>query len=139
MTENEKKILICKYKNEQLEKDINNSINLGLHLGGLYYEIESYTDTFDRRTEIFFILFREMLHRGYLKLQRDNQIIEYTPEEWEAIFRKAWPKKIDGVWTNIGDIKNFEEDDIGIWFITDSCPAYAVWVDPEDRSLEWST
>ena len=60
-------------------------------------------------------------------------------EEWEKIFRAVWPPA--EVWwpkgeqykeTYVGEI------DMSIWFITDDCPAYAVWVDPEDGSLYWA-
>lgn len=96
----------------------------------MWYGIECYADTFEGRTEIFFVLFKEMLRRGHLKLQRNEQIIEHTPEEWESIFREVLPASDSPYNTYAGDI--------GLWFTDNQCPAYAVWVDPDDGSLEWT-
>ena len=124
----------------RLESDIEKALdNSGVSLDILWLVIEDFSDTYEERTEAFFILFREMLRRGHLKLQRDGEIIEHSPEEWEKIFRAVWPPA--EVWwpkgeqykeTYVGEI------DMSIWFITDDCPAYAVWVDPEDGSLYWA-
>ena len=124
----------------RLESDIEKALdNSGVSLDILWLVIEDFSDTYEEQTEAFFILFKEMLRRGHLKLQRDGEIIEHSPEECEKIFRAVWPPA--EVWwpkgeqykeTYVGEI------DMSIWFITDDCPAYAVWVDPEDGSLYWA-
>ena len=107
----------------RLESDIEKALdNSGVSLDILWLVIEDFSDTYEEQTEAFFIL-----------------IIEHSPEEWEKIFRAVWPPA--EVWwpkgeqykeTYVGEI------DMSIWFITDDCPAYAVWVDPEDGSLYWA-
>lgn len=103
---------------------------IGLNLSVLWDTIKDFSDNFEERTEAFFILFKELLRRGHLKLQRDGKIIEHTPEEWERIFRGEWPKS---------DMPyGAYEGDIIIWFTHEDCPAYAVWIDPEDGSEYWA-
>ena len=71
----------------RLESDIKKALdNSGVSLDILWLVIEDFSDIYEERTEAFFILFREMLRRGHLKLQRDGEIIEHSPEEWEKIF-----------------------------------------------------
>ncbi|WP_281785144.1 DUF596 domain-containing protein [Uruburuella suis] len=115
----------------RLESDIEKALdNSGVSLDILWLVIEDFSDTYEEQTEAFFILFKEMLRRGHLKLQRDGEIIEHSPEEWEKIFRAVWPSS---------DMPyGAYEGDIVIWFTDDPCPAYAVWVDPEDGSLYWA-
>lgn len=122
--------LINKYKNEKLEEDVEDHINDGLPLYSMWNDTRHFVNTFEEHTEIFFVLFKEMLRRGHLKLQKDGVLIEHTPEEWEAIFRAVWPKTESPY--------GAYEGDIGIWFTDDPCPAYAVWVDPDDGSLYWA-
>ena len=102
----------------------------GQNLGVIWDRIENYSNNFQIQTEYFFILFREMLNRGYIKLQKDNKIIEKSTEEWEDMFRKNWPKDDSPYKTCKGDII--------VWFISDA-PAFAVWFDPETNYCEWST
>lgn len=130
--------LINKYKNEKLEEDVEDHINDGLPLYSMWNDTRHFVNTFEEHTEIFFVLFKEMLRRGHLKLQKDGVLIEHTPEEWEAIFRAVWPTKIGDKWINVPtDYFRFDEDSIGIWLTVDA-PAYAVWVDPDDGSLYWA-
>ncbi|QMT36772.1 DUF596 domain-containing protein [Neisseria wadsworthii] len=115
----------------RLEKDINDTIDaMGTSLYLVWDVVKDFSDDFEEQTEAFFILFKELLRRGHLKLQRDDKIIEHTPEEWEQIFRAVWPRSD----TPYGAY----EGDICIWFTDDPCPAYAVWIDPEDGTEYWT-
>ena len=80
-----------RYQN-RLEEDVEFTINYGFPLSCLWSTIKDFSSDFEEKTEAFFILFKELLRRGHLKLQRDGQIIEHTPEEWERIFKEVWPK-----------------------------------------------
>lgn len=121
-----------KYKN-RLEDDVEFTINYGLPLSCLWSTIKDFSDNFEERTEAFFILFKELLRRGHLKLQRDDKIIEHTPEEWEQIFREVWPEYE----VEPSPPAGYAPFDIGMW-LTVEAPAYAVWIDPEDGSEYWT-
>ncbi|HFC8821257.1 TPA: hypothetical protein ACFU14_000477 [Neisseria cinerea] len=69
-----------RYQN-RLEEDVEFTINYGLPLSCLWSTIKDFSSDFEEKTEAFFILLKELLRRGHLKLQRDEQIIEHTPEE----------------------------------------------------------
>lgn len=115
----------------RLETDVRRALNnAGVAMDVLWWIIEDFSDDFEEQTEAFFILFKELLRRGHLKLQRENKIIEHTPEEWEQIFRAVWPQSD----TPYGSY----EGDICIWFTDEPCPAYAVWIDPEDGTEYWA-
>nr|WP_262379019.1 DUF596 domain-containing protein [Neisseria mucosa] len=99
----------------------------------MWSTIKDFSSDFEEKTEAFFILFKELLRRGHLKLQRDGQIIEHTPEEWERIFREVWPEyEIEP-----NPLPGYAPFDIGMW-LTVEAPAYAVWIDPEDGSEYWA-
>ena len=107
---------------------------IGLNLAVLWTTIEDFSESFEERTEAFFLLFKELLRRGHLKLQRDGEIIEHSPEEWEKIFRGVWPEyEIEP-----NPLPGYAPLDMGMWFVTDDCPAYAVWVDPDGGSYYWA-
>lgn len=133
MNHHDKHLLITEYKRTTLERDVDWSINIGLPLAALWDLAQEFTDTFEGRTEIFFVLFKEMLRRGHLKLQRDGQLIEHSPEEWEAIFREVWPEYEE----EPNPLPGYAPFTIGMWLTVDA-PAYAVWVDPDDGSLYWA-
>lgn len=121
-----------RYQN-RLEDDVEFTINYGLPLSCLWSTIKDFSSDFEEKTEAFFILFKELLRRGYLKLQRDGQIIEHTPEEWGRIFREVWPEyEIEPK-----PLPGYAPFDIGMW-LTVEAPAYAVWIDPEDGSEYWA-
>ncbi len=121
-----------RYQN-RLEDDVEFTINYGLPLSCLWSTIKDFSSDFEEKTEAFFILFKELLRRGHLKLQRDGQIIEHTPEEWERIFREVWPEyEIEP-----NPLPGYVPFDIGMW-LTVEAPAYAVWIDPEDGSEYWA-
>ncbi|UTG73612.1 DUF596 domain-containing protein [Neisseria subflava] len=121
-----------RYQN-RLEDDVEFTINYGLPLSCLWSTIKDFSSDFEEKTEAFFILFKELLRRGHLKLQRDGQIIEHTPEEWGRIFREVWPEyEIEPK-----PLPGYAPFDIGMW-LTVEAPAYAVWIDPEDGSEYWA-
>ena len=121
-----------RYQN-RLEDDVEFTINYGLPLSCLWSTIKDFSSDFEEKPEAFFILFKELLRRGHLKLQRDGQIIEHTPEEWERIFREVWPEyEIEP-----NPLPGYAPFDIGMW-LTVEAPAYAVWIDPKDGSEYWA-
>ena len=121
-----------RYQN-RLEEDVEFTINYGLPLSCLWSTIKDFSSDFEEKTEAFFILLKELLRRGHLKLQRDEQIIEHTPEEWERIFREVWPEyEIEP-----NPLPGYAPFDIGMW-LTVEAPAYAVWIDSKDGSEYWA-
>lgn len=118
----------------RLENDILTTLeNAGLAMDILWLIIEDFSDDFEEKTEAFFMLFKELLRRGHLKLQCDNKIIEHTPEEWEQIFREVWPEYEVEPNPPLG----YSPFDIGMW-LTVEAPAYPVWINPEDGSEYWA-
>ncbi|SIS05439.1 hypothetical protein SAMN02745664_1203 [Moraxella cuniculi DSM 21768] len=103
----------------------------GQHLGALYLTVDDFSEIFEHKVEAFFMLFYAMLQRGHLKLQKDGQILEKSPKEWISIFTESFPKTDMPYGAYQGDII--------LWFSDDHCPAYAVWVDPIDGSLQWAS
>lgn len=124
----------------RLETDVRRALNnAGVAMDVLWWIIEDFSDDFEEQTESFLILFKELLRRGHLKLQRDDKIIEHTPEEWEQIFRAVWSPAAEW-WPQGPQYKEtyLGEIDMSIWFVLGDCPAYAVWVDPEDGTEYWA-
>jgi len=104
----------------------------GLDLSVVWDASGQLTETFENRKEAFFIILRDLLRFGYIVLQRDVKIIFRTPEEWEEIFRAAFPKGYDDFTGSDYDQKLMME----LWFMFDECPAYPVYIF-EDGDVEW--
>lgn len=127
------------YSKTELIQDVETAFELSLNLGdSIWFAIDDERfRSFEEKKEAFFILLKECLRQGVLKLQRNMNIIEHEPEEWEKIFRDVFPE----VEIEYSEIAGYAPFDIYMWFITDECPAYAVWVyQSEDGSeyLEWT-
>jgi len=90
------------------------------------------TDNFNDRKEAFFLIFKKLLSLGYITLHRDLKMIFRTPEEWEEIFRAAFPKSYEDYGVNYWDI----ESSLDFWFIIDECPAYPLYIF-DDGDTEW--
>lgn len=128
------KLAIQSKYQHRLENDILTTLeNAGLAMDILWLIIEDFSDDFEEKTEAFFMLFKELLRRGHLKLQCDNKIIEHTPEEWEQIFREVWPEYE----VEPNPPLSYAPFDIGMW-LTVEAPAYPVWINPEDGSEYWA-
>lgn len=115
----------------RLEDDIEFLNCVGNSLDSVWDRISSFSDDFEERKEAFFILIKELLRRGHLKFQRDMQIIEHSPEEWERIFREVFPNSNSPYGMYDGDIRH--------WFVgNEECPAYPVWIIPETGEMDWT-
>ncbi|MFB2538366.1 MULTISPECIES: DUF596 domain-containing protein [unclassified Acinetobacter] len=125
------------YTQTQIEEDMATALALSLNLGSSIWFVidDGRFKNFEEKKEAFLILLKACLNRGILKLQKEMQIIEHTAEEWEKIFRTAFPKNE----IEYSDNPTFAPFDISMWFITEDCPAYAVWIDPISKEMDWTS
>ena len=83
----------------------------------------SFNDGLDR-VETFFLLMKELMVQGDIKLARDGVLLSGSIEDQLRALRSSWPK-------------NPGEDDLdgfGLWFLTEA-PVGIVWISREGKEI----
>lgn len=80
---------------------------------------------FDRQSEIFFSLMKNLMIRGEIRFALDGKYLEGSTDDQLDLLRRAWPSSREQL-----------ESELGLWFLVES-PAGIVWITPDGQEV-WS-
>jgi hypothetical protein len=89
----------------------------------IFYDFpKKYSETYQGRIELFFIVLGRLIEEKKLRLAKKGEFLQGTIDEQLALFKNAFP-----------DEERMKEVETYWWFL-DDCPAGVVWI--LDREIE---
>ncbi|GAB3508783.1 DUF596 domain-containing protein [Emticicia fontis] len=94
-------------------------------LGSLWHTTKDYSEIYEERIELFFIILRRLIEEGRIRLAKNGEFLIGTIDDQIELFKNAFPTE-----------KRMREIDSYWWFM-DDCPAGSVWI--IDREIDGFT
>ncbi|RYU95010.1 DUF596 domain-containing protein [Emticicia agri] len=95
-------------------------------LGGpLWSSTKDYSETYEGRIEVFFIILRRLIEEERIRLAKNGEFLKGTIDDQIKLFKNAFPTE-----ERMKEVASY-------WWFMDDCPAGSVWI--IDREIDGFT